>query len=278
MPQDFDLCLIDGSSYLYRAFHALPNLTSGDGQPTGAIFGVANMVRRLVERYQPRRVAVIFDAPGKTFRHETYAEYKATRPPMPDELKRQIEPLYQLIDALGLPRLVIDGVEADDVIATLTRRAREADLAVLVSSGDKDLAQLVDDGVVLEDTMQDKRYDPVAVREKFGVGPERMADLLALTGDSSDNIPGIEKVGPKTAAKWLDAYGDLDGIIGHADEIGGKIGDNLRAGLDQLALSRQLVALDDAVKLEGDWTRSSPPAPTGSAWSSCSGASASPPG
>jgi len=261
MPQDFDLCLIDGSSYLYRAFHALPNLTSGDGQPTGAIFGVANMVRRLVERYQPSRVAVIFDAPGKTFRHETYAEYKATRPPMPDELKRQIEPLYQLIDALGLPRLVIEGVEADDVIATLARQAQEAHLAVLISSGDKDLAQLVDDGVVLEDTMLDKHYDPIAVREKFGVGPERIADLLALTGDSSDNIPGIEKVGPKTAAKWLDVYGDLDGVIRHADEIGGKIGDNLRAGLDQLALSRQLVTLDDAVTLEGGLDALEPTSP-----------------
>jgi len=251
MPEQAPLCLVDGSSYLYRAFHALPSLTSGDGQPTGAIFGVANMVRRLLEQYRPERVAVIFDAPGKTFRHDAYAEYKATRPPMPDELRAQIEPLHELIDAMGLPRLVIDGVEADDVIATLARQAREAGREVLISSGDKDLAQLVGEGVVLEDTMQDKRYDPAAVEEKFGVDPERVGDLLALVGDSSDNIPGVDKVGPKTAAKWLKQYGDLDGVIEHADEIGGKIGDNLRAGLDQLRLSRELVALNDSVELDG---------------------------
>ncbi|NEZ02838.1 DNA polymerase I [Wenzhouxiangella sp. XN201] len=251
MSDTSPLCLVDGSSYLYRAFHALPSLTSGDGRPTGAVFGVANMVRRMIEQYEPEYAAVIFDAPGKTFRHDTYAEYKATRPPMPDELRSQIEPLHELIDAMGLPRLVVEGVEADDVIATLTRRARKEGRPVLISSGDKDLAQLVTDGVVLEDTMQDKRYDPEAVEGKFGVGPERVADLLALTGDTSDNIPGIEKVGPKTAAKWLKAYGDLDGVIEHADEVGGKIGENLRAGLDQLRLSRELVALDDSVKLEG---------------------------
>ncbi|HSH27984.1 MAG TPA: DNA polymerase I, partial [Wenzhouxiangella sp.] len=177
------LCLVDGSSYLYRAFHALPSLTSGDGQPTGAIFGVANMVRRMLEEYEPDSVAVIFDAPGKTFRHEAYADYKANRPPMPDELRSQIEPLHELIDAMGLPRLVVEGVEADDVIATLVRQARAAGREVLISSGDKDLAQLVTDGVVLEDTMQDKRYDPAAVEARFGVGPELVADLLALTGD-----------------------------------------------------------------------------------------------
>jgi DNA polymerase-1 len=251
MTKKSRLCLVDGSSYLYRAFHALPSLTSGDGQPTGAIFGVANMVRRMLEHYEPDYVAVVFDAPGKTFRHETYAEYKATRPPMPDELRSQLEPLHELIDAMGLPRLVIEGVEADDVIATLTRQAREAGRPVLISSGDKDLAQLVADGVVLEDTMQDKQYDPGLVEEKFGVGPELVADLLALTGDSSDNIPGVEKVGPKTAAKWLNQYGNLDGVIEHAEEIGGKIGENLRGGLKQLRLSRELVELDDAVALEG---------------------------
>lgn len=244
-------CLVDGSSYLYRAFHALPSLTSGDGLPTGAIFGVANMLRRMLEHYQPDYVAVIFDAPGKTFRHEAYAEYKATRPPMPDELRAQIEPLHELVDAMGLPRLVVEGVEADDVIATLTRQARAAGREVLISSGDKDLAQLVGEGVVLEDTMLDKRYDPEQVEEKFGVGPALVADLLALTGDSSDNIPGIDKVGPKTAAKWLRQYGDLDGVIEHAGAIGGKVGDNLRAGLEQLDLSRQLVALNDSLEVEG---------------------------
>lgn len=246
------LCLVDGSSYLYRAFHALPSLTAADGQPTGAIFGVANMIRRLVKERSPAGLVVIFDAPGKTFRHEAYADYKANRPAMPDDLRRQIEPLHELIDALGVPRVAIEGVEADDVIATLVRRAQAAGRPVLISSGDKDLAQLVGDGVVLEDTMQDKRYDPEAVREKFGVGPELVGDFLALTGDSSDNIPGVEKCGPKTAAKWLDKYGDLDGVIGNADEIGGKIGENLRAALDQLPLSRELVALKDDVELDFD--------------------------
>lgn len=243
------LCLVDGSSYLYRAFYALPSLTSGDGQPTGAIFGVANMIRRLMEEYQPEFVAVVFDAPGKTFRHEAYDDYKANRPPMPDELAAQIKPLYELVDAMGLARLVIEGVEADDVIATLARKARGDGKRVLISSGDKDLAQLVDHAVVLEDTMQDKRYDPAAVEERFGVGPSLIGDLLALTGDSSDNIPGIDNVGPKTAAKWLAKYGDLDAIIEQADDIGGKVGENLRAGLEQLRLSRQLVALDDHVEL-----------------------------
>ncbi|MDT8450268.1 MAG: DNA polymerase I [Wenzhouxiangellaceae bacterium] len=244
------LCLVDGSSYLYRAFHALPSLTSGDGKPTGAIFGVANMVRRLAEEHRPGHLAVVFDAPGKTFRHEAYADYKAHRPPMPDELRAQIEPLHELIDAMGIRRVVVEGVEADDVIATLARRAREKGLDVLISSGDKDLAQLVEPGIVLEDSMQEKRYDPDAVEQKFGVGPERVGDLLALVGDTSDNIPGIEKVGPKTAAKWLRQYGDLDAVIENAGEIGGKIGENLRNGLDQLRLSRELVRLRDDVELD----------------------------
>ena len=244
------LCLVDGSSYLYRAFHALPSLTSGDGAPTGAVFGVANMVRRLIEQYQPERLAVIFDAPGKTFRHEDFADYKANRPPMPPELREQLEPLYELIDALGVKRVSVEGVEADDVIATLVRRAREAGSGVLISSGDKDLAQLVGGDIVLEDSMQNKRYDPEAVEEKFGVSPELVGDLLALTGDTSDNIPGVEKVGPKTAAKWLKQYGSLEAVIEHADEIGGKIGENLRNALDQLPISRKLVTLKEDVDLD----------------------------
>jgi len=242
------LCLIDGSSYLYRAFHALPSLTNAAGDPTGTVFGVANMLRRLLQEHQPERVAVVFDAPGKNFRHELFADYKANRPPMPDELRAQIEPLHELIDAMGLPRVMVDGVEADDVIATLVAQAREQGLSVLISSGDKDLAQLVDDQVVLEDSMQGKRYDPDAVTEKFGVGPDLVGDLLALTGDSSDNIPGVEKVGPKTAAKWLARYGDLEGLIEQADDVGGKVGDNLRAALEQLPLSRELVALKSDVE------------------------------
>jgi len=244
------LCLIDGSSYLYRAFHALPSLTSGDGLPTGAVFGVANMVRRLIEQHHPDYLAVIFDAPGKNFRHESFADYKANRPPMPDELRAQLEPLDELIDALGVKRVRVPGVEADDVIATLVREAREEGLPVLISSGDKDLAQLVDDGVVLEDSMQEKRYDADAVVDKFGVAPQLVGDLLALTGDTSDNIPGVEKVGPKTAAKWLNKYGSLDSVIDNADEIGGKIGENLRKALDQLPLSRDLVMLKADVKLD----------------------------
>ncbi len=248
MSKSETLCLVDGSSYLYRAFHALPSLTDGQGRPTGAIFGVANMIRRLVEALEPERMVVVFDAPGRNFRHELYDDYKANRPPMPDELRAQIDPLMELIDALGIRRLAVAGVEADDVIATLARQARDQGLEVLISSGDKDLAQLVDDGVVLEDSMQEKRYDRDAVLAKFGVPPERVGDLLALTGDSSDNIPGVDKVGPKTAAKWLDKYGDLDALIDKADEVGGKVGENLRSSLDQLPLSRKLVALDDQVE------------------------------
>jgi DNA polymerase-1 len=250
MTKSETLCLVDGSSYLYRAFHALPSLTNAEGQPTGAIFGVANMLRRLIQAHRPERMVVVFDAPGRTFRHELFDDYKANRPSMPDELRAQIEPLKDLIDAMGIERIEVPGVEADDVIATLSRAAEGSGLAVLISSGDKDLAQLVSTGVVLEDSMQDKRYDPAAVEEKFGVGPDLIGDFLALTGDSSDNIPGVEKCGPKTAAKWLREYGSLEAIIEQADSIGGKIGDNLRAALDQLPLSRQLVTLNEAVELD----------------------------
>ncbi|MEM1081411.1 MAG: DNA polymerase I, partial [Pseudomonadota bacterium] len=244
------VCLIDGSSYLYRAFHALPSLTSADGQPTGAIFGVANMVRRLLDTRTPDRIAFIVDAPGKTFRHERYPAYKANRPSMPSELRQQIEPLYELIDALGIRRISVAGVEADDVIATLADQAEEAGVKVLISSGDKDLAQLVNDRVVLEDSMHNKRYDPAAVEDKFGVGPALVGDWLALTGDASDNIPGVEKVGPKTATKWLLQYGSLQGVIDQADSVGGKIGQHLRNAIDQLPLSRELVTLKTDVQLD----------------------------
>ncbi|MGY6553543.1 MAG: DNA polymerase I [Wenzhouxiangella sp.] len=237
------LCLIDGSSYLYRAFHALPSLSNAANEPTGAIFGVANMLRRLLQEHQPERVAVVFDAPGKNFRHELFADYKANRPAMPEELRAQIKPLHELIDAMGIPKIMIEGVEADDVIASLVEQAREQGMDVLISSGDKDLAQLVDAAVVVEDSMQGKRYDAAAVVDKFGVGPALVGDLLALTGDSSDNIPGVEKVGPKTAAKWLNQYGSLEKLIESADAVGGKVGDNLRSALEQLPVSRQLVAL-----------------------------------
>ncbi len=243
------LYLVDGSSYLFRAFFALPNLTTRDGQPTGAILGVANMLRRLQSEYNPDYLAVVFDAKGKTFRHEQYADYKATRPKMPPELAAQIEPLHELIDLMGIPRLVVPGVEADDVIATLARQASSNSQACLISSGDKDLAQLVDQHVTLEDTMQDRKLDAAGVVDKFGVPPELIGDYLALIGDTSDNIPGIPGVGAKTAVKWLNAHGDLDNIIANADQIKGKIGEKLRDNLDQLRLSRQLVALKEDVDL-----------------------------
>ena len=250
MNADKKLYLVDGSSYLFRAFHALPPLSNSQGQPTGAMLGVLNMIRRLRNHYQPEHLAVVFDAPGKTFRHADYAEYKANRPSMPEELAAQIKPLHELIRLQGIPLLINTGVEADDVIATLVKQAREQGWECLISSGDKDLAQLVDDGVLLEDTMQERTLDRAGVEAKFGITPERVGDYLALIGDSSDNIPGIPGCGPKTAVKWLQQYGDLDGVIAHADDIKGKIGERLREHLDQLRLSRKLVSLKDDVELE----------------------------
>jgi DNA polymerase I len=237
------LCLIDGSSYLYRAFHALPPLTSSRGEPTGAILGVLNMINKLLKEESPDFVAVVFDAPGRTFRDDLFEQYKAQRPPMPDDLRLQVEPLLEAVQALGLPLLRIEGVEADDVIGTLATRAAAAGLATLISTGDKDMAQLVDDQVTLVNTMSGTRLDRQGVKAKFDVLPEQMVDYLALVGDASDNIPGVPKVGPKTAAKWLNQYGSLDGIVTHAAEIPGKVGDSLREHLDQLDLSRQLATI-----------------------------------
>lgn len=242
--------LIDGSSYLFRAFHALPPLTTAMGEPTGAIYGVANMIRSLLKEYKPDYVAVIFDAKGKNFRHTLYPDYKAHRPPMPAELGQQIPLLYELLQAMGLPLLIIDGVEADDVIGTLAHQIRDRGQEVLISTGDKDLAQLVDSHIRLINTMNNHHLDVPGVVDKFGVPPERIIDYLALIGDSSDNVPGIPKVGPKTAVKWLTQYGNVDSIIRHADEIGGKVGENLRANLEQLQLSRQLVTLDCDLSLD----------------------------
>ena len=243
------IILVDGSSWLYRAFHALPRLTAPDGQPTGAILGMGNMLQKLLKEYEPEQIAVVFDPRGKTFRHELYQDYKANRPPVPPELSAQFEPLCELIDILGLPRLQIAGVEADDVIATLACRAVEQAREVLVVSGDKDLAQMVNDKVRLLDTMKDKLYDSAAIMEKYAVHPEQIVDWLALMGDTSDNVPGIPGVGAKTAAKWLASYQTLDGIVEHADEIKGKIGDKLRAHLEQLPLSRELVTVKTTVEL-----------------------------
>ena len=252
MPERKPLILVDGSGYLYRAFHALPPLTSSRGEPTGAIYGVANMLRRLLKDYDPELVAVVFDAPGRTFRDELFERYKANRPPMPEELVAQLEPLRELVDAMGLPRLEVPGVEADDVIGTLARRGAAQGLPVIVSTGDKDMAQLVDGGIVLVDTMRNRTLDRSTVEERFGVPPERIVDWLALVGDSSDNIPGVPRVGPKTAAKWLRQYGSLDGIVRHADEIPGKAGESLRAHLDQLALSRELARIRTDLDLDVD--------------------------
>jgi len=240
---DSPFILVDGSSYLFRAFHAMPPLTNSKGQATGAIFGVINMLGKLIEQYQPEKMAVIFDAKGKTFRHEMYSEYKAHRPPMPDELRTQIEPIHEIVKALGLPLLVIDGVEADDVMGTFAQQATEAKHNTLISTGDKDLAQLVNEHVTLINTMNDSLSTPESVVEKFGVRPDQIIDYLALVGDSADNIPGIPKCGPKTAVKWLNSFGNIHNLVENAPMIGGKIGENLRNNLDQLALSKELTTI-----------------------------------
>ncbi|NOX93072.1 MAG: DNA polymerase I [Gammaproteobacteria bacterium] len=249
MKANKQLILVDGSSYLYRAFHAMPSLTNSQGQPTGAVYGVINMLRRLLKDFQPEYMAMVFDAKGKTFRDELYAEYKANRPPMPDELREQIAPLHAIVEAMGLPMLIVDGVEADDVIGTLARQATEMGMDCLVSTGDKDMAQLVNQHVTLMNTMDNSTLDPQGVVDKFGIPPERIVDYLTLMGDSVDNIPGVPKVGPKTAVKWLTQYGTLDEIMTRAAEIGGKVGENLRDALEQLPLSHQLATIKCDVTL-----------------------------
>jgi len=235
--------LVDGSSYLYRAFHALPDLRTAQGEPTGALRGVVSMLRRIAEDEKPDYFAVVFDAPGKTFRDEWYPLYKAQRPPMPEDLVRQIEPLHEFVRAHGWPLLMIDGVEADDVIGTLAVRAAAAGIDCLISTSDKDLAQLVKPGITLVNTMSNETLDDAGVAAKFGVRPDQVLDLLALTGDVVDNVPGVAKVGPKTAAKWLAQYGTLDAVMAHAGEIAGVVGENLRATLDWLPQGRQLLTV-----------------------------------
>ena len=244
------LVLVDGSSYLYRAFHAMPYFTNSHGEPTGAIYGMTNMLRKLLNDYTPEYIVVVFDAKGRNFRHDLYQEYKAHRPPMPDELREQIEPVHEVIKAMGLPILQIDGVEADDVIGTLSVMASKQGMSTLISSSDKDLTQLVHEDVVMVDSMSETTFDVDGVKSKFDVVPAQIIDYLALVGDTSDNIPGIPKVGPKTAAKWLQTYGSLDAIIEHADDIKGKIGDNLRAALPQIPLSKTLATIKCDVALQ----------------------------
>jgi len=248
MKNKYDLVLVDGSSYLYRAFYALPPLTNREGQPTGAMFGVVNMLYKLMDDYPSKQIAVVFDAKGKTFRHEMYDQYKATRPPMPDELRTQIEPLHSIIQTMGLPLIKTPEVEADDVIGTLAVQAKAAGKKVLVSTGDKDMAQLVDEDIQLINTMNNVLMDAEGVVEKFGVRPDQIIDYLALMGDKSDNIPGVPKVGPKTAVKWLTAYDSAEGIIEHAADIGGKIGETFRDNIDMLKLSQSLTVIKTDVK------------------------------
>ncbi len=244
------LILVDGSSYLFRAFHALPPLSNSQGEPTGATVGVINMLRKLINDYRPTHMAVVFDAPGKTFRDDLYPEYKANRPPMPEELRAQVGPTLDIIRAMGLPLLIVDDVEADDVIGTLAHQATAQGIETLVSTGDKDMAQLVNPHVTLVNTMTDVVLDEAGVQDKFGVRPEQIIDFLALTGDSVDNIPGVPKCGPKTAAKWLQEYQTLDALMERADEVKGKVGDNLRASLDFLPLSRTLTRIRTDVELD----------------------------
>jgi DNA polymerase-1 len=244
------LILVDGSSYLFRAFHALPNLSNSRHEPTGAIYGVVNMLKRLQADYGNDHLVVVFDAKGKTFRNDMYPEYKAHRPPMPDELRVQIEPIHQIIQAIGLPLLCVEGVEADDVIGTLAVQAAQHGMDTVISTGDKDMAQLVNPHVTLVNTMTDTTMDRTGVIEKFGVPPELIIDYLTLIGDTVDNVPGVPKVGPKTAVKWLQEYGSLDAIMANADKIGGKVGENLRASLSYLPLSKQLVTIKCDVALD----------------------------
>ncbi len=245
MPQQTQqrLILVDGSSFLFRAYHAIPPLTNPLGEPTNAIYGVSNMLRKLIAEYHSDYITVVFDAPGKTFRNDLYEQYKAHRPPMPDDLRVQIEPLHHLIRAMGLPLIMESGVEADDVLGALAQHAEQHGFKVMISTGDKDMAQLVTEHIMLENTMTNTRMDIQGVIDKFGVKPKQIVDYLALMGDTSDNIPGVPKVGQKTAAKWLVQYQTLENLVANADKITGKIGENLRASLDQLPLAKQLTTI-----------------------------------
>ena len=244
------LVLIDGSSYLFRAFHALPNLMSTKGAPTGAIRGVISMIKKLIKEYDDSQIIVVFDAKGKTFRNDLYAEYKANRAKMPDELRLQIEPIQDIIRLMGLPLVIVEGVEADDVIGTLALASAQQDRRVVISTGDKDMAQLVNQHVTLINTMTDTKMDHEGVVEKFGVRPNQIIDYLALVGDTSDNIPGVPKCGPKTAVKWLTSYESLDGVMENASEVGGKVGEYLRESLNHLPMSYQLATIKLDVALD----------------------------
>ena len=242
--------LVDGSSYLYRAFHALPELRNKRGEPTGAIYGVLNMLRKLASDYKAQARACVFDAKGKTFRDDEYPEYKATRTAMPDDLSAQVEPLREAVADIGWPVLVVDGVEADDVIATLAEQAKQKGWRTVISTGDKDLTQLVDERTLWINTMSNEKLDIEGVKQKFGVPPERIVDYLTLVGDAIDNVPGVTGVGPGFASKWLQQYGTLDNLLVHVDEIKGTRGDNLRKVLDWLPKARRLLTVKRDVPLD----------------------------
>ena len=244
------IILVDGSSYLYRAYHALPPLTTSKNQPTGAIKGVISMIKRVLIDHPDSPLAVVFDAKGKTFRHDMYSEYKANRPPMPEDLVQQIEPIHRIISLMGIKLIMIPGVEADDVIGTLAEQARQKKLNTVISTGDKDMTQLVCDNVSVVNTMSGELLDENGVMNKFGVGPELITDYLALIGDKSDNVPGVDKVGPKTAVKWLNEYKSIEGIKKNAESIGGKVGENLRSSIETLDLAHELVKIKTDVPLE----------------------------
>ena len=251
MSEDQDpIILVDGSSYLYRAYHALPPLTTSKDQPTGAIKGVISMIKKILIDHPQSPLAVVFDAKGKTFRHDMYSEYKANRPPMPEDLVKQIQPIHDIISLMGIKLIMVSGVEADDVIGTLAEQARQKKLNTVISTGDKDMTQLVCENVSVVNTMSGELLDENGVLTKFGVGPNLITDYLALIGDKSDNVPGVDKVGPKTAVKWLQEYGDIEGIKNNAESIGGKVGENLRASIDTLDLAHELVKIKTDVDLE----------------------------
>ncbi len=249
MSEEDPIILVDGSSYLYRAYHALPPLENSKKQPTGAIKGVISMIKKILIDHPDSDLAVVFDAKGKTFRHEMYPDYKANRPPMPEDLVSQIEPIHKIIELMGIKLIMISGVEADDVIGTLAEQARKKKLNTVISTGDKDMTQLVCENVSVVNTMTGELLNEAGVKKKFGVPPEHITDYLALIGDKSDNVPGVEKVGPKTAVKWLDEYTNLKNIIKNSENLGGKVGENLRSSIDTLNLAHDLVTIKKDVEL-----------------------------
>ena len=251
MSEDKDpIILVDGSSYLYRAYHALPPLMTSNNQPTGAIKGVISMIKRILIDHPESPLAVVFDAKGKTFRHDMYSEYKANRPPMPEDLVLQIEPIHRIISLMGIKLIMVSGVEADDVIGTLAEQARQKKLNTVISTGDKDMTQLVCESVSVVNTMSGELLDESGVIKKFGVDPDHITDYLALIGDKSDNVPGVDKVGPKTAVKWLQEYSDIEGVINNAESISGKVGENLRSSIETLKLAHELVKIKIDVPLD----------------------------